>query len=140
MYNIIRLFTIALILILSACSLRPNYSDEVRDLNPKQVIEYYVEAQNEHNESKIYSTFTGPMLIQTRDYSPEEVVRIISMEEASVYEFSSALSFEEVMVYKVELGVKPDKNSPEEILSIFYCIVKETKDNSWLIYNSKLAQ
>ena len=142
MYRNIRLFTIVIVLMLSACSLdKPaNYYDELRNLGSKQIIEYYFNAWNEKQYEKMNAVLSDEMKTRTFAWESVQYVSVISNEQTDISNLpDTAKGLEEVDVYRVEISVKRNNNNAtqEDKSVVLYYVGKKTNDSLWLIYEEK---
>jgi hypothetical protein len=139
--TIITLLILEMLFMLISCNNKgeADYSKEVLNLQPKQVIEYYVKAINEQNALKIYTTLAGRMKMVSINYSWIKSVKINSINIVEEYDLPETVpSFQDIVVYKVVLDFK-SINSPQirkEFTSEFYYFVcRENQNSAWLIYD-----
>lgn len=140
MYKVVRLFTIIIALMLSGCSpYKPaDYSSEVCNLQPKQIVEYYVNAWSEKQYGKMDAVLSNEMKSKTFNYDSVNAVKLVSVELVSTNEQPATLGeLQELNVYKVELNMKLQYSGFEkdETSMSFYYVGKKNGDNGWHIYD-----
>ena len=124
---------------LSGCAYKPaDYSGETGKLRPEQVIEYYVNAWNEKNFTKVNTVLSDGMKAETIDYDSVESAKVSLLEPISVTELPSTVkNLNELKVYKVVLEIKRKKNTElhDETSTAYYYVGKATESSPWLIYD-----
>lgn len=137
-----KLLVFSIIFILSACNSDSRdtayYTDEVSKLNSKQAIEYYVNAWNEKNFTKMNAVLSDGIKAITVDYDSVKSAKVTLLEAASVAELPSTVnSLHEVNVYKVVLEIKRKRNTElqDEKETAYYYVGKEKANSLWLIFD-----
>lgn len=132
-------FVIVLVIVVVESSLyKPNnYIDEACNLKPDKVVEYFFNAWNEKNFSKMDAVLSNKMKAKTVDYYSVNEVSVISSEQIDVSEAPSTVEgLQEVIVYRVKLVIKRDDDSiRDEIYTCLCYIGKESGDSPWLLYD-----
>lgn len=127
-------------IILTACSsYRPAYNmNEIHNLDPEQIIEFYFDMWNEKQYGRMNTVLSDGMKAKTIDLNSVERIKIVSSEQiTAMYELPILLEdLQEIKIYCMEIVVQR-KHMPDELCTILYYVGKETNDSPWLIYDSQ---
>ncbi|MBP3361307.1 MAG: DUF4829 domain-containing protein [Clostridia bacterium] len=138
MYKVVRLSTILIIFMLTACNqYKPmDYTKSVQGLESEQIIEYYFSAWNEKDYEKMNAVLSDEMKAMTIDYDSINTVEIISCDLVSAEDLPVVIDrLVEAATYKVVAKYYQNEDPEQDNISTaYYYTGKDTENSPRLIY------